>query len=597
MYKRIALMLATALLVGTAGCGSSGPAGPVGATGATGAAGARGDAAAAYQTATPIKHLVVIFDENESFDHYFGAYPVATNPAGEPTFTAAAGTPTVNGTPGTANYINGFTTALLNNNPNKANALNNGAPSATDGNTAPTLSGGAVNPFRLDRSLPGTADQDHDYPDEQRAFDGGAMDLFPLYTGAGGTVSGTAGPASAPAPYNTDGLVMGYFDGNTVTALWNYAQNFTLNDNSFGTTFGPTLIGSLNLISGQIDGAIDKSAGAAAADLANDNAGGFTVISDADPFNELCSKTGVAEIQMQGKNIGDLLNGLDISWGFFKGGFDLTKVNSNGTTGCNRSTTSTITGATKVDYSTHQDPFQYYPTTCNPTHTRPSSIAVIGTPADTAPSTGCASASSTANHQYDVHDFMDAVSAGNFPAVSFLKGSSMQNGHPGYSDPLDEQQFIVSLVNFIQQQQEWSSTLIVIAYDDSDGWYDHVTHVVNGSNVAGTDSAVCNGTGVPAATLMNYNGTGVAQGRCGYGTRLPMLLISPYAKTNFVDHTLTDQTSIIKFIEDNWLKGQRITGSYDAIAGSIENMLDFTATTPHPTLFLDEVTGQPLQTQ
>ena len=140
MYKRIALMLATALLVGTAGCGSSGPAGPVGATGATGAAGARGDAAAAYQTATPIKHLVVIFDENESFDHYFGAYPVAANLAGEPAFTAAAGTPTVNGTAGTANYINGYTTALLSSNPNAANTLNNGAP--MDANTAPTTSGG-----------------------------------------------------------------------------------------------------------------------------------------------------------------------------------------------------------------------------------------------------------------------------------------------------------------------------------------------------------------------------------------------------------------------------------------------------------------------
>jgi phospholipase C len=67
-----------------------------------------------------------------------------------------------------------------------------------------------------------------------------------------------------------------------------------------------------------------------------------------------------------------------------------------------------------------------------------------------------------------------------------------------------------------------------------------------------------------------------AQGRCGYGPRLPFNVISPYAKANFVDHTVSDQSSIIRFIEDNWLGGERIgAGSTDAIAGSINNMFDF----------------------
>jgi len=68
-----------------------------------------------------------------------------------------------------------------------------------------------------------------------------------------------------------------------------------------------------------------------------------------------------------------------------------------------------------------------------------------------------------------------------------------------------------------------------------------------------------------------------ALGRCGYGTRVPLLVVSPYAKKNYVDHTLTDQTSALKFIEDNWLGGQRIQagGSFDTIAGSIQNMFDF----------------------
>ena len=106
-------------------------------------------------TSTPIKHLVVIFQENISFDHYFGTYPNATNPPHEPAFHAKPGTPTVNG----------YTDGLLFNNPNWLNKTGN--------------AGGASNPFRLDRSEAATADQDHDYTPEQQAFHGGLMDSFP----------------------------------------------------------------------------------------------------------------------------------------------------------------------------------------------------------------------------------------------------------------------------------------------------------------------------------------------------------------------------------------------------------------------------------
>ena len=169
-------------------------------------------------TATPIQHLVVIFQENISFDHYFGTYPVATNPTGEPTFTAAANTPAVNGLSG----------LLLTNNPN-LNTANNTMSSA-----------GATNPFRLDRTQAATNDQDHDYGPEQMAFDGGLMDLFPASVG-------TAGPPPSPPPsiVETTGVVMGYYDGNTVTALWNYAQHFAMSDNSFGTNLAPRPLAQL----------------------------------------------------------------------------------------------------------------------------------------------------------------------------------------------------------------------------------------------------------------------------------------------------------------------------------------------------------------
>ena len=166
---------------------------------------------------TAIKHIVVIYSENVSFDHYFATYPVAANPAGEPQFTAAEGTTTPAGLSG----------ALLSANPNESNAKN-GA--------------GAANPFRLDRTEAATADQDHKYTPEQIAFDNGAMDLFPFSVGAADSaaLAKSTGAASVAA---TTGLTMGYYDGNTVTALWNYAQHYALNDQSFGTTFGPSIVG------------------------------------------------------------------------------------------------------------------------------------------------------------------------------------------------------------------------------------------------------------------------------------------------------------------------------------------------------------------
>ena len=83
-------------------------------------------------------------------------------------------------------------------------------------------------------------------------------------------------------------------------------------------------------------------------------------------------------------------------------------------------------------------------------------------------------------------------------------------------------------------------------------------------------------------------------GRCGYGPRLPLLVISPWAKHNDVDHTLTDQSSILKFIEDNW-RLPRISGSYDTIAGTLNHMFTFADRhAPNSKLYLDPTTGQPL---
>ena len=501
--------------------------------------------------------MVVIFSENVSFDHYFGTYPNALNLSGETKFTAAAGTPTPD------NYISN--PALLTANPNLSTA--NGAA--------------AANPFRLAPAQALTADQDHGYTDEQTAFNSGKMNQFPLSvaTAASAAVATATGANAVSA---TKALTMGFYDGNTVTALWNYAQHYALNDHAFGTTFGPSTPGVINLVSGQTNGVINTVNPGSA--VVADGNGGLTMISDADPTGDVCSSTSKS-VSMSGKNIGDLLNAKGLSWGWFQGGFDLTLTNANGTTGCKRSSVSKVTG-TIADYIQHHQPFQYYASTQNLMHTRPTSPATVGTSAD------------PANHQYDIHDFTDALAAGNLPAVSFLKAPAFQNGHAANSDPIDEGTFVATMVNALEQSKFWSNTAIILAYDDSDGWYDHESSLINGSATAAdtiNGTGVCISTTAAAAALPGVTGTKPAQGRCGYGPRLPLLVISPWAKKNVVDSTVVDQTSITRFIEDTFLSGQRIGGgSFDSIAGSLNNMFDFSngAIPPNSSvLILDPATG------
>jgi phospholipase C len=494
------------------------------------------------QTATPIKHLVVIFQENRSFDHYFGTYPNAGNPQGEIPFAARQGTPAVN------NYT--ANPALLTNNPN----LN------------PANGTGATNPFRLDRTQANTKSQNHAYTPEQQAYDNGNADLFPKFTGRG-----TAGGVGA---FGTNGQVMGYFDGNTVTAMWNYAQHFAMNDNAYTDTYGPSSPGAVEVVAGQNNGGMQVKGTAPNANLIADGQGGFTLIGDIDPAGDACS-SATSQVLMTSKNIGDLLNAANISWGSFMGGFNLLAQNANGTTGCQRSTFSNVIGGATTDYIPHHAWFQYYASTANATHARPSSIKAIGHSMVTNGKTA-----DPANHEYDLQDFFAAVNANNFPAVSYIKMSAYQDGHPGNSDPLDEQQGVVDLVNFLQQQPEWKDTAIIVTYDDSDGWYDHAyappasaSYDANADQVNGPGQC---GTGVATQPQPNGLAGKPVNGRCGPGTRIPFLVISPYAKQNFASHTRISQASVVRFIEDNWLDGQRLGGgSFDARAGSIMDMFDF----------------------
>jgi phospholipase C len=483
------------------------------------------DDAAFYKTSTPIKHIVVIFQENVSFDHYFATYPYSTNTAGEPVFKAKKDTPRTN---------NLLSAGLLDENPNSAQ------------------------PFRLDRSEAVTCDQDHNYADEQIAFNHGLMNKFPEAVGVGGP--GCQDFSHGP------GLVMGYYDGNTVTALWNYAQHFAMSDNSYGTGFGPSTPGALNLVAGTTAGAT-LVAGSPNGNIAGGLNSG-AVIGDPRPAGDDCNPVTKNFISISGTTVGDLLKKKDITWGWFQGGFARTSVDGTGKATC--ANTGTGLSGTTGDYIAHHEPFQYFVSTQNLHHVPPSDAALIGK-------------DDPANHQYDLTDFWTAVYEGRMPAVSFLKARGFQDGHAGYSNPIDEQIFLVQTLNALQNTPEWKSTAVVIAYDDSDGWYDHqMDPIANQSDVTDdslTEPGACGST-IP----------GGVPGRCGYGPRLPLLVISPYAKKNYVDHLITDQSSILRFIEDNWELGRIGGDSTDAKAGPLDGMFDF-KDGKSPRVLLDPSTG------
>jgi len=592
---------------------------------------------------------VVIYQENVSFDHYFGTYPHAANTDGQK-FTPAPGTPAVDGlAPATASSLPPrlrHGTDLIASNPN------------------------ASNPRRLDSSATGlttkgqgqlTCDQDHNYSDEQKAFDGGLMDKFVQSVGTG--------TSTGPVGNNCDaGQVMDYYDGNTVTGLWNYAQHYAMSDDSFGTTFGPSSPGAINLASGDtgnVDTAHSANIPSLAtptapnADLTANGKGGYSLTSDAQPYWDDCSTRDA--VAMSGTNIGDELNQAGVSWGWFEGGFrpSTSYAQALSATGQTGQSTQTFipdefknagfqtgvpnssnqglcdsvhpVGAAlggsgqygyKDDYIPHHEPFQYYASTTNPHHlTIPTGADGQDTPAglrtigrDTQSYAHGVPQFNTPNHNYDSSDFNQLVSAitdgqlpaAALPAVSFLKAPGYQDGHAGYSDPADEQQFITSVINALMKSPDWSSTAVIVNYDDSDGWYDHVySGVHNPSASAGDNLTGTTLSGPTSGSCQGVRGAKQAlngeQGRCGFGPRLPMMVISPFAKSNYVDHNLSDQASIINLVEYNWrLPG--IPGSADQLLAGrdrrhglpfdLAGLFDFNGA-HNGKLILDPSTGQP----
>jgi phospholipase C len=147
------------------------------------------------------------------------------------------------------------------------------------------------------------------------------------------------------------------------------------------------------------------------------------------------------------------------------------------------------------------------------------------------------------DHLKDEQDFIRDIAKHNLPAVSFVKPLGTHNEHPGYASLLAGQQHVADLVKTIRESSYWKDSAIIITYDENGGRWDHVAP--------------------PKGD------------RWGPGPRIPTIIISPFARKGFVDHTPYDTTSILKFIETRW--GLAPLGTRDAQANDLSHAFDFTS--------------------
>jgi phospholipase C len=390
------------------------------------------------KTASPIKHVVVIFQENRSYDNYFGTYPKA------PGFKALPGTPKSNGIPaGSVNYDV------------------NGQPHY------PTL----LNDLK-------TQDVDHNYQDMITGYDNGKMDKVYQVNEAKAPGKGT--------------IAMGYYDYHAIPALWQYAQHYTLADNYYAPVWGPSTPTALYLIAAQ-SGTKDQP-----------------ITGDPAPKNGFGPDQawGPLSYNLKYTNIGDKLTTAKRSWAWYQSGY-----------------------AAKDDtYSSHHNPFQYFQNYEDGKYN---------------------------NNLKDYNNLSTDISNGKLPEVSYVKAGYDSDEHPNNSDPSGEA-FTVKTINDIMNSKYWKDTAIIVTYDESGGYWDHVAPK---QLPAGPD------------------------GLQGDGTRIPALVISPYAKQNYVSHVQYDHSSVLKFIE--WNFGVTSLNNRDQNANNMLDAFDFKKPDFTPYMFND----------
>lgn len=424
-----------------------------------------------------INHLIVIFQENWSFDGQYGYFPGANG-------IANAGT--------TVNQVDKEGRPYTTLPPVIDNTRH---PPAIDPRVPANL---PVKPFDLAPYVPPdqkTGVPVHLFYTQQDQINGGKMDKFVAYS-------------------TTGGLVMSYYDA-TQLPIGKLALEYTLADHFFQAAFGGSFLNHIWLICActptwrnapsNLISTFDANG-----NVVNDNAvtpDGYVVntsfsinqphpASITDPSQLVPSQTT--------PTIGDRLSEKNISWAWYAQGWN-----------------DALSGRPDPTFAFHHQPFVYFANYADGTAAK-------------------------ATHLKDEQDFLSALANNTLPSVSFIILLDSDSEHPGLGSVLQGQEHVVRLVNAVKSSRYWTDSAILITYDENGGRWDHVAPPV--------------------------------VDRWGPGTRVPAVIVSPYAKKRFIDPTLYDTTSILKFIETRW--NLAALGTRDAAANDLTNAFDFSQEPP-----------------
>jgi phospholipase C len=421
-----------------------------------------------------IKHIVVIYLENRSFDNLYGSFPGA----------------------------NGL-----------ANAGDAGKQVDKDGkpyDTLPPVMNTNLKPPKPDSRFPTdlpnapfsadvyaginqtTGDLVHRFYQEQLQINDGKMNKFIAWSDAGS-------------------LVMSTYDGSRMP-LWDYAKKYVLADNFFHAAFGGSFLNHQWLVCAcspvfkdapeRLVAKLDDKG-----NLIKDGAvtpDGYavnTLFARGGPFPKQMTDASFLVPPQDQPHIGDRLSAKGVSWAWYSGGWN-----------------DALAGKPDHDFQFHHQAFAYFKST------------MVGT-------------KGAKEHLKDEADLVAGIHKGKLPAVTFFKPIGEENEHPGYTNVASGEHHTRELIRMIERSPLWKDTVIVVTYDENGGLWDHVA---------------------PPKT-----------DKWGPGTRIPALVISPFAKKGFVDHTQYDTTSVLKLIETRF--GLAPLTSRDAGAADMTNALDLTS--------------------
>ena len=347
----------------------------------------------------------------------------------------------------------------------------------------------------------------------------------PLDTSVTPPAPATAFPANLPnEPFAIDkyvtvsdakGMAMGFYH-TAELPMFAEAGNYTLCDHFFHAAFGGSFLNHMWLIAARhpvfekaptsVLAQLDAKGNVAIDGFVTPN--GCYVVNTAFTVNAPHPSTTKKEQLVPNQTfatIGDRLSDKGLDWAWYSGGW-------------NAVLSGDADASTKDAFQYHHQPFAYFAKYADGTDAKK-------------------------QHLKDETDFLDAAKSGTLPAVSFVKPVGVDNEHPGYAKVAQGEAHLVSLIDAVRNGPNWADTAIIVTYDENGGQWDHVP---------------------PPTTDKN-----------GPGTRVPAIVISPFAKKHFIDSTVYDTTSILATIEHRW--GLDPLSSRDAKAPDMANAFDFTA--------------------